>query len=97
MTYQIQSDIPAPAPRNAGRPAAVKYPFAQMAVGQSFFAQVAVDPGKSLADAQSTLIDRLRSAANRWRKTSGNTGFQFRVDVYTDAGGNNFVGCWRVA
>lgn len=97
MTYELHSNIPAPEPRVAGRPAAVKYPFADMQVGQSFYDPSTVDEGKTLADVQSAQIDRLRSAANRWRKTSNNKSHQFRVDVYTDANGANFVGCWRVA
>lgn len=98
MSYELHNSIPAPAPRRAGRPAAgAKYPFADMAVGQSFFEPVVVEEGKNLADAQVTVIDRLRSAATRWRKATDHKSRIFRVDVYTDAQGNNFVGCWRVA
>jgi hypothetical protein len=97
MSYTLQSDIPAPAPRSAGRPAAVKYPFADMQVNQSFFEASVATEDKALADVQAAQIDRLRSAAGRWRKASGNKSHQFRVDVYTDADGNAFVGCWRVA
>ena len=97
MTYELHSNIPAPEARSAGRPAAVKYPFADMQVGNSFFEPSAATEDKVLADVQSAQIDRLRSAAARWRKTSGNNAHQFRVDVYADGSGNAFVGCWRVA
>lgn len=98
MNYQLHDNIPAPEARRAGRPGVgSKYPFAEMAVGQSFFEAVTPAEGQQLADAQRDVIERLRGAANRWRKTVGNKAVQFRVDVYAGANGEPLVGCWRVA
>ena len=97
MTYTLQDNIPAPEARRAGRPGAgSKYPFADMAVGQSFFETTVGTEETPLADVQREAVERIRAAANRWRKTSDSKARQFRVDVYSD-GTNHFVGCWRVA
>lgn len=98
MTYQLQDNIPAPEARRAGRPGAgSKYPFAEMKVNQSFFESTPGTADKAQADVQRDAIDRIRGAATRWRKSTGNKSVQFRVDVYSDAEGQAFVGCWRVA
>lgn len=98
MTYQLHDNIPAPDARRAGRPGAgSKYPFAEMALNQSFYESTPGTAEKSQADVQREAIDRIRGAATRWRKTSGQKSVQFRVDVYADAEGRPYVGCWRVA
>ncbi|MDP2263260.1 MAG: hypothetical protein Q8K24_08890 [Hydrogenophaga sp.] len=98
MTYVLQDNIPAPEARRAGRrPSGIKYPFADMSVGHSFFEPCEATAEKPLADVQTAAIDRLRSACGRWKKATGAAGVQFRVDVYTDGSGNHFVGCWRIA
>lgn len=97
MNYTLQDNIPAPEARRAGRPGAgSKYPFADMAVGQSFFEPTYGTDETPLADVQREAVERIRGAANRWRKASEHKSHQFRVDVYSD-GTHQFVGCWRVA
>ena len=98
MSYQLHDNIPAPEAKKAGRPTrAAKYPFGDMQPGQSFFEAVTPAEGQAAADAQRDVIDRLRSAAARWKKSTGHTSRTFRVDVHADAAGKPLVGCWRVA
>ena len=97
MSYQLHNDIPAPAARRSGRPSGNKYPFVDMAVGQSFFEPVQAKDGEDLTKAQMTVVDRLRAASTRWKKATGHTSRSFRVDLYTDSQGQHFVGCWRVS
>lgn len=96
--FAIKSGIPAPAPRVIGRPSAIKFPFADMAVGQSFFVPLHAD-GAEKPDEAKTVIERLRSHALRFRKSDpANEGVKFRVaehehpDLLVPA-----VGVWRTA
>lgn len=98
MTYQLHDNIPAPEAKKAGRPQrAAKYPFADMQPGQSFFEAVTPAEGQDVAAAQRDVIDRLRSAAARWKKSTGHKSRTFRVDVHAGSAGEPLVGCWRVA
>lgn len=98
MSYQLHDNIPAPEAKKAGRPQrAAKYPFGDMQPGHSFFEAVVAAEGQAIADAQRDVIDRLRSAAARWKKTTGHKSRTFRVDVHAGANGEPLVGCWRVA
>lgn len=97
MSYQLHDNIPAPEAKKAGRPTrAAKYPFADMAPGQSFFEVVTAAEGQQVADAQRDVIDRLRSAAARWKKSTDHKSRTFRVDVHAGANGEPLVGCWRL-
>jgi hypothetical protein len=87
---QIYSDIAAPQIKR-GAPGN-KYPFAEMAVGQSIY--VPLD-----GDEADKVVERLKSAAARWRKSNGAEAIKFTVapahhpeDVTKEC-----VGVWRVA
>ena len=91
MSYTIHSNIPVPAIKR-GAPKS-EYPFADLGVGQMF--SVALKDGE---DAEK-VSDRLRGAAGRWRKSSGNKLHKFVVAptvLPNDPMGSTVVGVWRV-
>ncbi|HAR45619.1 MAG TPA: hypothetical protein DCS05_05440 [Nitrospiraceae bacterium] len=65
MTYKIEKEVPIPAPYRKAQGS--KYPFAQMAVGDSF--AVDVEDGEGPA----AVLNRMRGAANRFGKDNGMT------------------------
>lgn len=98
MTYELKHGIPAPEVRAAGRPTR-KYPFANMLVGTSFFVDVKADEDVP------TVVARLRSNVNRWKKTSNQVDAAFRVALYMQddkpvpnplTGAAAQVGVWRI-
>ena len=89
--YPIKVGIPAPERKAAGRPP-VKYPFADMVVKASFFVPIEGDA----PDAKKKLIERLRTNAARFKKSSGNDTFKFLVAEHTDPETKvPSVGVWR--
>ncbi len=91
MTIQIEKNIPVPAPSNRGAPA--KYPFADMAVGDSFAVPLTGVLRKygnqkgSIDAAHSTITS---SAIYHAKKM----GCKFTVRINNEEG---VVRCWRVA
>lgn len=85
--FTIHKNIPAPI-RRTGRVAAV-FPFADLAVGDSFFVPVGESKPK-------TLKTRLQLSAGRWRKASGMTNVRFTFNESTDPmTGQPSMGVWR--
>lgn len=82
MTIEIESGIPIPVKAKVGRKQA-KYPFAGLAVGDSFF--VPVIPGKTLGETQ--------------RSISGSTGYHARKTGmrFTSRRVDGGVRFWRTA
>jgi len=68
MTYKLDDNVPLPEANTQS-----SYPFAEMQVGQSFFA-----PGKT--------TDQLSNAAGHWRKKKGMK-FTIRKTVENDIAG----------
>lgn len=60
MTYAIRTDLPVP---EIKRGAPQTYPFATMERGHSFTAELGADPEKT--------INKLKGAAQRWKKSNG--------------------------
>ena len=78
MTYQIDHDIPIPA---AGQPCDPKYPFADMAVGDSFF----VGSGN---------VIEITTATGRYGIRHGK---RFTVRLDFDLKANPGVRVWRIS
>lgn len=91
QTFELRSDVPAPAVRRYGPRA--NYPFAQMQVGHVFFVPC--------TDAETEkVIDRLKGASARWRKQNNVPSVRFQVAATTmpdDPMATRAVGVWRVA
>jgi hypothetical protein len=83
MTAPIDKHLPAPPPAN-GRPR--KYPFPDMAVGDSF----AVPLAGETYEGENMAAVRLRSSAIRYARTHGG---KFTVRTDREVGE---VRCWRV-
>lgn len=88
MTYDIQDDIAIPANRTAG--ARLKYPFDQLAIGQSFAVPVAD------GDYADKAKQRMGGAALAWTKRNGVTDRSFTVRVVDTYEGAE-VRVWAVA
>lgn len=87
--FDIKTDIPAPEPRQAGRPGS-KYPFGEMRVGASFFVPVAHHGAK-------TVIARVRTNLARWKKTGvarGTVTFRIAAHPHPDTQEPS-IGVWR--
>lgn len=88
--FPIKSGIPIPVYKPAGRPGA-EYPFVDLMVTDSFFVPLGQETKK-------TVLNRVRSKATRWKKSSGLTGIKLRVSASTDPDTNlPAIGVWRVA
>lgn len=90
MSFPIHNNVPTPTITRRGRPG-IEFPFVALDVGQSFF--VPLD-----GDERKTVLSRVRTKAQRWKKTSGLTHFKFRISPLNDpASGAPAVGVWRIA
>lgn len=88
MSYEILTNTPAP---EIKRGAPTSYPFGNMAVGNVFM----VEPGDKGVE---KALARLKGAAQRWKKATGNKDIKFLVAEYTDPMGSGVkVGVWRTA
>jgi hypothetical protein len=89
--FQIRSDIPAPVTLHVGRPASPEYPFVDLAVKDSFFVPIGTEKSSSV-------INRVRTRAQRWKKTSGLTDTKFRICLFKHPDSDaQAVGVWRIA
>ena len=84
MNIEIDKDLPPPSPTE-GRPR--KYPFPDMAVGDSFAVPLS---GTNTAKGEDTAAVKLRSSAIRYARTHGG---KFTVRTDRQAGEAR---CWRV-
>lgn len=83
--FDVLVGIPVPPAVKVGRPR-ITYPFADMAVGGSFFVPIGESDSKAV-------MNRLRTATRRWRIESGSDYMEFRIAV---AKHNTEIGVWRV-
>jgi hypothetical protein len=88
--YKVHTGVAIPPKARAGRPAS-KYAYGDMAVGNSFFVTLDKDEVK-------TVLERLRTAAARWKTVSDQPTHKFRVSACEDPETKQpAVGTWRIA
>lgn len=88
--FEIRSDVPVPEIRR-GAPR-TGYPFGKLEVGQVFFVAAGETPEK--------VVERMKGASARWRKSSGLKDWKFTVSATQhpdDPLAQTVVGVWRTA
>jgi hypothetical protein len=83
MTFDIHTNIELPRTERRGAP--IKYPFAAMAVGHTFFVPLGADK-QGLPETTAAVVARMRGATSRWRDSNRTErgGIKFAVAPLVD-------------
>ena len=97
MSFTLHTNVQLPTAERRGAP--VKYPFAAMAPGHTFFVPLGTDK-QGLPETEHAVVVRMRGAASRWRDSNRDErgGMKFSVVPMVDPStGKDAVAVQRTA